>query len=40
MADFTVFDRDVMTVETDELLETEVLYTIIDGEVVYRKGGI
>lgn len=40
LADFAVFDRDVMAVDPDELLETEVLYTIIDGEVVYQKGGI
>src|SRR5699024_9705418 len=40
MADFAVFDRDVMTEEADELLEAEVLYTVIDGEVVYQKGGI
>ncbi|SDK46020.1 amidohydrolase [Lacicoccus qingdaonensis] len=39
-ADFAVFDRDVLNVEPDELLEAEVLYTIIDGEVVYQKGGI
>ncbi len=40
LADFAVFDRDVLTVNPDELLEAEVLYTIIDGEVVYQKGGI
>lgn len=39
-ADFAVFDRDIMNVQPDELLETEVLYTIVDGEVVYQKGGI
>ncbi|MCD2138356.1 amidohydrolase [Salinicoccus halitifaciens] len=39
-ADFAVFDRDVMNIEADELLEAEVLYTIIEDEVVYQKGGI
>lgn len=36
-ADFTVFDRDVMNVDADELTEAQVLYTIIEDEVVYKK---
>jgi len=35
LADFTVFSADVTKAETD-LLETEVLYTIVDGEIVYQ----
>ena len=34
-ADFVIFDRDVMTVEADELLEAKVERTIIDGTTVY-----
>ncbi|MCG1010308.1 amidohydrolase [Salinicoccus sp. ID82-1] len=34
-ADFAIFDRDVMTVEADELLETRVEKTIVDGTIVY-----
>ncbi len=34
-ADFTVLDRDLMTVAPDELLATNVVMTILDGEIVY-----
>jgi len=37
-ADLTVFDIDPVTCDTDELLEAQVLMTIIDGRVVYRTG--
>ncbi|MEL6328874.1 MAG: amidohydrolase family protein [Planctomycetota bacterium] len=37
-ADFIVIDRDVMTVEPAEILDTRVLRTVIDGEEVYRAG--
>jgi predicted amidohydrolase YtcJ len=36
-ADVTVVDRDVFAVDPQKLLETEVVYTIIDGQVVYEK---
>lgn len=36
-ADFTVFDQDLMTIPTDQLLDTEVIMTIIDGEVSYQR---
>ena len=36
-ADFTVLDRDIMTVPEEELLGTEVLMTIVGGEVMYSK---
>lgn len=35
-ADFIVLDRDVMKVEADELQETKVLKTIIDGDTVFE----
>lgn len=38
-ADITVLSRDIMTVPAQEILETEVLYTIVGGEVRYQKGG-
>jgi predicted amidohydrolase YtcJ len=38
LADFTVLSRDIMTAPEDELLQTEVLYTIVDGKVRYEKG--
>ncbi len=36
LADFIVIDRDVMTCEPREILDTRVLQTVIGGEVVYR----
>ncbi len=37
VADFTVLSQDIMDVSEDILLETEVLYTIIDGKIEYKK---
>lgn len=37
LADFTVFSTDIMTVTESELLQTEVVMTIIGGRVVYKK---
>lgn len=37
LADITVLSRDVMTIPHHEILETEVLYTIVGGEVKYKK---
>ncbi|WMN06077.1 amidohydrolase [Marivirga arenosa] len=37
LADFTVFDKDIMTVEENEILKTNVAITIFDGKVVYQK---
>lgn len=34
-ADFTIFSKDIMTIPEDEILETVVMMTVIDGEVVY-----
>lgn len=37
LADITVLSRDIMTIPDDEILETVVEYTIIDGEVRYSR---
>ena len=34
-ADFTVFSKDIMMVDEDELLATKVMMTIVDGNIVY-----
>jgi predicted amidohydrolase YtcJ len=34
-ADFTVFSRDIMKVPEEEILQTRVLMTIVNGEVAY-----
>jgi hypothetical protein len=36
-ADFVVLSRDIMKIEPREILATEVLLTVINGEVVYRR---
>lgn len=36
-ADFTILDKDIMTIDEDEILNTTVEMTIIAGEVVYEK---
>jgi len=35
-ADFTVIDRDILTVEPTEILNTQVLYTIVSGEIQFQ----
>lgn len=37
LADFTIYNQDLMTVEEDDILNTEVVMTIFDGEIVYEK---
>jgi predicted amidohydrolase YtcJ len=37
LADITVLSRDILTCPEDDLLTTEVLYTIIGGKVVYHR---
>jgi predicted amidohydrolase YtcJ len=37
LADITVFDRNLIKVPEAELLEVEVLYTIVDGKIVFEK---
>jgi hypothetical protein len=36
-ADFVVLDRDITAVDPEEIIETEVLMTIVGGEVVYER---
>ena len=38
LADFTIYNQDLMTVAEDKLLGTEIEMTIFNGEVVYTKG--
>ncbi len=37
LADLTVLSKDITTITPDEILNTEVLMTVIGGEVVYKK---
>lgn len=37
MADFTIFSQDIMQVPIEDLLTTQVEYTIIDGKIAYRR---
>jgi predicted amidohydrolase YtcJ len=38
LGDFIVVDRDVMKCPADDLKETKVLYTVVGGKVVYKRG--
>jgi predicted amidohydrolase YtcJ len=37
LGDITVLSQDIMTIPEDEILTTEVLYTIVGGKVLYRR---
>ena len=37
LADITVLSKDIMTVPGDEILDTEIVYTIVGGKVLYKK---
>ncbi len=37
LADITVLSKDILTIPDDEILNTEVLYTIVGGKVLYQK---
>jgi hypothetical protein len=37
LADITILSRDILTIPDDEIPETEVLYTIVGGRIMYRK---
>ena len=37
LADITVLSRDILTCPDDEILETEVLYTLVGGQILYEK---
>ncbi len=36
-ADFVVLDQDIMRIAPERILDTEVVLTVLDGEVVYRR---
>ncbi|MEL6567879.1 MAG: amidohydrolase [Pseudomonadota bacterium] len=36
-ADFTVFDRDLMTIPAPEILEAEAVMTVVKGDVIFRR---
>ena len=40
LADITVLSRNLLTVPDDELLDTEIVMTIIGGRIRYRDGEI
>ena len=37
LADFAVFERDIMTCDPEELLEIRTEMTVMDGKVRYRR---
>ncbi len=37
LADVTVFDRNLLVIPAEEILQTEVLMTIVDGKIVFEK---
>ena len=37
LADITVLSKDILTIPEDEILTTEVVYTIVGGEIKYRR---
>jgi predicted amidohydrolase YtcJ len=37
LADITIFDRNLLTIPEDEILQAEVIHTIIDGKIVFKK---
>jgi predicted amidohydrolase YtcJ len=37
LADITVLSRDIMTIAPEEILKTEVVYTIVGGQIMYQK---
>jgi predicted amidohydrolase YtcJ len=39
LADITVLSKDILTIPEEEILTTEVVYTIVGGEVKYERGG-
>jgi predicted amidohydrolase YtcJ len=36
-ADFTVYDKNIMEIPEDEILEAKVQLTVVGGKVVYKK---
>ena len=40
LADVTILSKDILTVADDEILDAEVVYTIVGGEVLYKNPGL
>jgi len=38
VADFTVFDQDIFAIDAEELLNTNVIMTVVDGDIMYKRG--
>lgn len=38
LADFTIYNQDIMTVEESQILDTQIAMTIFNGQVVYQAG--
>ncbi|NLZ54109.1 MAG: amidohydrolase family protein, partial [Thermoanaerobacteraceae bacterium] len=36
VADFTVLDRDIFTIDPETIDQTKIVMTMVDGKVVYR----
>ena len=36
-ADFTIFNRDLMTIDEADILKADVAMTVVNGQVVYRR---
>jgi len=39
LADFTVYGKDILTVPTETIIDIPISLTIVDGKIVYQKGG-
>jgi predicted amidohydrolase YtcJ len=37
LADITVLSRDIMTIPEDQILSTDVIYTIVGGKIRFKK---
>lgn len=37
LADFTILSKDILTIPDDEILSTEVIYTIVGGKILYER---
>ncbi|WP_226528514.1 amidohydrolase [Metabacillus niabensis] len=37
-ADFTIFDQNIFAIDTEELLDTNVVMTVVDGDIMYKRG--
>ena len=37
LADFTIIDRDVLTIPPQDILNTRILFTIVNGKIIYQR---